>query len=127
MKDRKREAGRGKSSLRVCSTRPSSLVTLLVLGGRVRLTLWFALSFAAACGSRSSSHGPATPISAAAIVRHVKILASDSFGGRAPSSRGEQKTVAYLRDEFTSIGLEPGNGKSFFQDVPLVEINGRPA
>ena len=52
----------------------------------------------------------------------VAILAADSLEGRSPASRGEERTVAYLRREFQALGLEPGNGESYFQDVPLVAI-----
>ena len=51
--------------------------------------------------------------------RHVETLASDEFGGRAPASPGEELTVAYLVEHFKNIGLEPGNGDSYTQDVPL--------
>jgi len=51
--------------------------------------------------------------------RHVEILASDEFGGRAPGSPGEQLTVDYLVRNFEDMGLEPANGDSFVQDVPL--------
>ncbi len=53
---------------------------------------------------------------------HTKILSSDEFEGRAPYSTGEEKTINYLKDEFTSLGLKPGNGDSFFQEIELVEI-----
>ncbi|WP_308365327.1 MULTISPECIES: M28 family peptidase [unclassified Microbulbifer] len=51
----------------------------------------------------------------------VKVLASEEFGGRAPGTPGEEKTVAYLIEEFKSLGLEPGgeNG-SWTQIVPMV-------
>jgi Zn-dependent M28 family amino/carboxypeptidase len=51
--------------------------------------------------------------------RHVETLASDEFGGRAPGSPGEQLTVDYLVRNFESLGLEPANGDSYIQDVPL--------
>ncbi len=54
--------------------------------------------------------------------QHVQILASDEFEGRAPSSVGEQKTIDYMVEEFRALGLEPGNGDSFVQPVPLVSI-----
>jgi len=54
--------------------------------------------------------------------RHIEILASDEFGGRAPASPGEEMTVDYLVDHFKKIGLEPGNGDSFTQDVPLMRV-----
>jgi Zn-dependent M28 family amino/carboxypeptidase len=54
--------------------------------------------------------------------RHVEILASDAFGGRAPGSPGEELTVNYLVDWFREIGLEPANGESYTQDVPLASV-----
>ena len=56
------------------------------------------------------------------LKQHVKILGSDSFEGRKPFSPGETKAIEYMKDEFAGLGLEPGNGGSYFQDVPLVEI-----
>ncbi|GHA84723.1 peptidase [Algimonas arctica] len=38
----------------------------------------------------------------------VKVLASDEFEGRAPGTAGETKTVNYLIERFTDLGLEPG-------------------
>lgn len=57
------------------------------------------------------------------ILRHTKVLASDEFEGRAPGSPGEDKTVAYLIEQFRSFGLKPGaaNG-SWTQDVPIVGV-----
>ena len=52
---------------------------------------------------------------------HVTILASDSFQGRKPFTIGETKTVEYLTNYYEKIGVEPGNGKSFIQEVRLVE------
>ena len=52
---------------------------------------------------------------------HIQTLASDEFEGRAPSSHGEELTIQYLADAFQQMGLQPGNGDSYFQDVPLVE------
>jgi Zn-dependent M28 family amino/carboxypeptidase len=60
--------------------------------------------------------------------RHVETLASDEFGGRAPGSPGEDLTIDYLVTHFKNIGLEPGNGDSYTQDVPLawVEATSKP-
>ena len=57
------------------------------------------------------------------LAAHIQVLASDSFQGRRPFTVGETRTVDYLQKEFTSLGLEPGNGNSYLQDVPLVEIS----
>ena len=65
-------------------------------------------------------------ISAASLLARTKILASDEFEGRAPGSPGEEKTVAYLVDEFKKLGLQPGNPNgTFIQDVPLVGITSK--
>jgi len=61
-------------------------------------------------------------INSAQLIEHVKVLASDEFGGRAPSSEGERLTLEYLTEQFKAIGFEPGNGDSFLQEVPLVSI-----
>lgn len=57
--------------------------------------------------------------------RLVKELSSDAYEGRAPGSAGEEKTLALLAAEFGKLGLKPGNKGSWFQDVPLVEINAK--
>lgn len=61
-------------------------------------------------------------INTSQLIEHVKILASDEFGGRAPSSEGEKLTLDYLTKQFSAIGFKPGNGDSFLQAVPLVSI-----
>ncbi|MGH8053875.1 MAG: M28 family metallopeptidase [Stenotrophomonas sp.] len=70
---------------------------------------------------------PGGGIDPEALSRHVRILASDEFEGRAPASNGEQRTVDYLIEEFRKAGLQPG-GKdgSWVQEVPLVRatVNG---
>ena len=62
------------------------------------------------------------PISAAEYERHIATLASDEFEGRKPGTAGERKTVDYLVAEFKKLGLAPGNGDSWVQQVPIVEI-----
>ncbi|MDB5701075.1 MAG: family metallo-hydrolase [Sphingomonadales bacterium] len=51
----------------------------------------------------------------------VRVLASDSFEGRAPGTAGEEKTIAWLIQQLKALKLEPGgpNG-SWTQPVPLV-------
>ena len=43
-----------------------------------------------------------------------------------PSSMGEEKTINYIRGEFEKLGLKPGDGESYFQEVPLVSITTDP-
>ena len=56
------------------------------------------------------------------LVKHIIVLASDSFQGRKPFTLGETRTLDYLQNQFRSLGLEPGNGNSYLQEVPMVEI-----
>ena len=56
------------------------------------------------------------------LIEHIKVLSSDKFEGRAPSSKGEKLTIDYLIQQFTAIGFKPGNGDSFLQAVPMVSI-----
>lgn len=60
------------------------------------------------------------------LAHDVQILSSDEFEGRFPASLGEEKTIEFLKKEFEKVGLKPGNGQSFFQEVPLVEITAMP-
>ena len=62
-------------------------------------------------------------ISETAYRRHIEILSSDEFGGRAPGSPGEQLTIDYLTAAFSDLGLEPANGDSYIQEVPLAWVN----
>jgi len=56
------------------------------------------------------------------LIRHIKELSADDFQGRKPFTEGETKTINYLKEKFTEVGLEPGNGDSYYQDVPMVKI-----
>ncbi|WP_440875694.1 M28 family metallopeptidase [Thalassotalea sp. PLHSN55] len=60
------------------------------------------------------------------LAEHIKVLASDEFEGRAPSSKGEELTLDYLTKQLTAVGFEPGNGDSFLQAVPMVSIEASP-
>ncbi len=84
--------------------------------------------FACENGTRSGENAaPAsTPIDSTTIDRHLTELASDKYGGRLPFSEGETLTLDYLEKELRALGLEPGNGDSYRQEVPMVEITGHP-
>ncbi|NVK55948.1 MAG: M28 family peptidase [Alteromonadaceae bacterium] len=66
-------------------------------------------------------------ITADKIATPLKTLASDEFEGRLPTTEGEKKTLDYLTTEFKRLGLEPGNGDSYLQEVALMEITADPA
>ena len=65
-----------------------------------------------------AGHAFRPAIDGADFAAHVRTLASDEYEGRAPGSAGEEKTVEYLAVQFARMGLEPGNGGSWFQTVP---------
>jgi Zn-dependent M28 family amino/carboxypeptidase len=52
----------------------------------------------------------------------IRLLASDEFEGRKPGTRGEEKTVAFLTDQFRKLGLKPVIGESYVQQVALTEF-----
>ena len=96
--------------------------------GARALVAVLALALSAGCAEPAAEIGGALEtITSEEIARHVETLASDEFEGRGPASPGEEKTLEYLRAEFERLGLRPGNGESWFQEVPLVSITADPA
>ncbi len=66
-------------------------------------------------------------IDGTALFEHIKVLSSDRFEGRAPGTRGEELTVAYIEEQFRNLALLPGNANgTFIQKVPLVGITPDP-
>jgi hypothetical protein len=66
------------------------------------------------------------PIAAADMLRHIQVLASDQYEGRAPASEGERLTINYISEQLRARGLEPaGEGGSWFQPVGLIDRNTR--
>ncbi len=72
---------------------------------------------------------PAFPsIDGEVFLQHIKALSSDEFEGRAPGTRGEERTVRYIEDQFGKAGLRPGNTDgTYVQKVPMVGITGDPS
>ena len=66
-------------------------------------------------------------ISEKSLKKYITTLSSDEFQGRKPFTLGEEKTVSFLMKEASCIGLKPGNGETFIQDVPMTEIHGHPS
>ncbi|MEV4933714.1 M28 family peptidase [Sphingobium sp. LSP13-1-1.1] len=81
----------------------------------------FVLASGGAAMAASSVGGP----SIETMKEVVKEISSDAYEGRAPGTVGEEKTLAYLVQRFEALGLKPGNKGSWFQDVPLVEIDAK--
>src|SRR5260221_11130185 len=79
--------------------------------------------------------GPAAPAVAASLkaidggnlLNHIKVLASDEFEGRSPGTRGESLTVAYIKQQFTRLGLASGNPDgTYVQQVPMMGVTSAP-
>jgi Zn-dependent M28 family amino/carboxypeptidase len=101
----------------------------------------------AGCEGPEKAEAPAAPAAAAAapaiqaedvarisesiadesLRRHIMALSDDRMQGRLPGTEGEELTVAYVSDAFREMGLEPANGDSYYQPVPLVGITGDPS
>ena len=75
-----------------------------------------------ACTVHPTLPPPSTDIDETAFREHVRVLASDEFEGRKPGTPGEEKTVAYLIEQFRRLGIKAGAGDSYVQPVPMVEI-----
>jgi Zn-dependent M28 family amino/carboxypeptidase len=77
----------------------------------------------AICAAAAPKSGP---IDEATYRAHIAKLASDEFEGRKPGTEAEKRTLDYLEAQFRELGLKPKNGKSFLQEVPMVEITAAP-
>lgn len=98
---------------------------------RLPFILLIAATSLVACNSTENKLGASdaaalNSISEESFVNTVKALSSDEFEGRMPFTEGETKTINYIKEQFEALGLEPGNGDSFFQEVPLVETISSP-
>ena len=89
------------------------------------------LTVVAACAGHSGQSDRNTAsvpaIDSNRLFEHIKVLSDDSFEGRSPGSVGEEKTVAYLSEQFKAAGASPGNPDgTWVQNVPLVGIRSTP-
>jgi Zn-dependent M28 family amino/carboxypeptidase len=82
-----------------------------------------AVSASAFAANPAESGSPA--ISVDRMKEAVRVLSSDEYEGRAPGTPGEEKTTAYLVEQFKAVGLQPGNKGSWFQKVPLIEMTAK--
>jgi Zn-dependent M28 family amino/carboxypeptidase len=96
---------------------------------RITLCLAAVLLTAAGCrepAQRAAAPPPSTPalneIQQGVIKAHIKMLSSDLFEGRAPSTRGGALAAEYLADQLMAMGIEPaGENGTYFQEVPIIE------
>ncbi len=72
----------------------------------MRRLLTFAAVLAAAAAPAADLSAALSAINTNDLLRHIRVLASDEFEGRAPDGgRGEQLTVNHLVEEFRRLGL----------------------
>ena len=94
--------------------------------GRAAPALVIALAACASMPAGQATVDPASaasyePIDPARLSEITRVLASDEFGGRAPGSDGEARTIAYLSEQFRTLGLQPaGENGGWTQRVPLI-------
>jgi Zn-dependent M28 family amino/carboxypeptidase len=80
------------------------------------------ISIAACKNNTKKTESASDAITADDMKRHISVLASDDFEGRAPSTPGEEKTIKYLAEQFRQLGLEPANHGNWFQEVSMIKI-----
>lgn len=95
------------------------------MNSKIKFLAFSAIIFLAACNQNKpkfSEEDGLAAFNADSLKLHVAELSHDSLQGRKPFTIGETKTIAYLQKQFIAAGLEPGNGDSFIQEVPMVNI-----
>jgi Zn-dependent M28 family amino/carboxypeptidase len=93
------------------------------------LVVGLALVISSCAGTKATKNDmPTFPeIDGNAVLEHTRILSSNEYEGRAPGTRGEDLTVQYIVDQFSRIGIKPGNvDGTYIQKVPLVGITPDP-
>src|SRR3954452_7940376 len=91
------------------------------------LTFSFCLLASFALAADAPPKAALDAITADKLLKHIKVLASDEFEGRAPGSKGEELSVKYISEQFKALGLKPGNPNgSYTQEVPLAGITTTP-
>lgn len=59
-------------------------------------------------------------IDVADLEKHLEILASDEYEGRATGQKGQKMAANYMADYYKSIGIKPvGENGTYFQTIPL--------
>jgi len=94
----------------------------LLFGGLAALSL----SVAAPAQPVATAAPGAGDFSADAFRAHVTFLADDLLEGRDTGSRGHEIAARYVATQFEALGLHPGNGDSWFQQVGFIRVGADP-
>ncbi len=57
------------------------------------------------------------------MLSHLFFLASDAVEGRETGTAGQRVAAQYIASRFMQMGIKPGNGKSYFQEFSVANIN----
>jgi Zn-dependent M28 family amino/carboxypeptidase len=89
----------------------------------IYLLIFLLIAVLSGCKVEKNNVGSALEsITTNGIKEQLSVIASDDFQGRAPATIGEEKTIAYLSEQFKKLGLKPANNGSFFQEVSLIKL-----
>jgi len=77
-------------------------------------------------GQGSNMAGDIPALDGTVIARHMRILSSDDFLGRAPGQPGGDIAADYVAERYAEYGLEAPGG-SYFQTVPMVGTTTNPS
>jgi Zn-dependent M28 family amino/carboxypeptidase len=72
--------------------------------------------------SRAEIRKAEAAVTAQDLLRDIRDLSADAFQGRAPGTRGEDTTVAWIAEQFRRVGLATGMPDGYVQTVPLVGV-----
>lgn len=87
--------------------------------------LVFAMAFFAACSPKPAVDTTASTTSAldliteARLKEHVTILSDDAYEGREAGTDGYDRAATYVAEQLADVGVSPGAGDGWMQDVPL--------
>ncbi|MEZ5422956.1 MAG: hypothetical protein R2682_07675, partial [Pyrinomonadaceae bacterium] len=88
--------------------------------------IFVALSIASMLAIGVFAQDYTSKFSEAKMRERVKTLSSDAFEGRGPGTPGGQKAANYIADQMRLAGVQPGNGKSYFQQIDFIAMKADP-
>ena len=67
-----------------------------------------------------ASAADAQPVTPEQLMPHIRVLADDSYEGRASGTAGGERTEAYILEAFARAGLKPGMETGWRQNIRVV-------
>jgi Zn-dependent M28 family amino/carboxypeptidase len=83
------------------------------------------ISILTSCAGSLDVKNALATINADEIRKYTSEISSDSFMGREPFTKGEERTVLYLSKALSDIGFDPAFNGSYCQEVPMIQITSR--